>query len=430
MFDGSTNVVNGTVWPNMNVQRHAYRFRFLNSANQRFYRMTLSNGMPFTIIGEDGGYIRSAQTVTAFNIGVTERVDTIIDFSNIPVGTKIVLQNVEQRQPPIGAPADPNTDGTVMQFTVVAGPSVPARALPGTLNTIATLNTDRPTRFLVQNVQSDDAGRLLQAELDGQLFHTQTTELPTIGSTEDWAFINTTPLTHNKHVHLIEFLVVKRQAFDAARYLADWKRANGNPPFTHPTLRIDPAAYLTGPVLAAAPEESGWKDTVRTPAGEVTWIRIRWSPQQNATGTSTPGVNQFPFDPVFGIGFVWHCHLVEHEDNEMMRPMTVIPTWAPGVATRSASGPHPASPGAWSTSTGSTTPPWSPTPRWPARRRTRVPDLWERINNGNGDWAVQIKYSVGDRVFFGGHVYQALQQNMATDANRPDVAPAVWQLVF
>ena len=107
MFDGETNVVNGTVWPNMNVQRHAYRFRFLNSSNQRFYRMQFSNGMPFKIIGEDGGYLRTPQTVTAFNIGVTERVDTIVDFSNVPVGTKIVLQNVEQRQPPIGAAADP-----------------------------------------------------------------------------------------------------------------------------------------------------------------------------------------------------------------------------------------------------------------------------------------------------------------------------------
>src|SRR4029078_12912100 len=189
--------------------------------------------------------------------------------------------------PPIGAAPDPNTDGTVMQFTVVAGPTVPARALSCPLNTSANLTTDRPPRFLVQNVQSDDAGRLLQAELDGQLFHTQTTELPTVGSTEDWAFIHTTPLTHNKHVHLIECLVVKRQAFDAAGYLAAWKQANGNPPFSHPTLRIDPAPFLTGPVLSVAAEESGWKDTVRTPAGEVTWIRVRWSPQQNATGTST-----------------------------------------------------------------------------------------------------------------------------------------------
>jgi FtsP/CotA-like multicopper oxidase with cupredoxin domain len=430
MFDGETNVVNGTVWPNMNVQRHAYRFRFLNSSNQRFYRMQLSNGATFKIIGEDGGYLRTAQDVAAFNIGVTERVDAIIDFSTLPVGTKVVLQNVEQRQPPIGAAPNPNTDGTVMQFTVVAGPAVPPRALPGTLNSIANLTTDRPTRFLVQNVQSDDAGRLLQAELDGQLFHTLQTELPTVGSTEDWAFINTTPLTHNKHVHLIEFQVVKRQAFDAATYLADWKRANGNPPFTHPTLRIDPAPYLTGPVLAAAPEESGWKDTVRTPAGEVTWIRIRWSPQQLAAGTSTPGLNQFPFDPTYGIGFVWHCHLVEHEDNEMMRPMTVIPTWKAGVSYPVGFRGNPGvakglvdfngvdySALVAHTSVAGQTP------------DTR-PDLWERINNQNGDWAVQIKYNVGDRVFFGGHVYQALQANMATNANRPDVAPAVWQLVF
>ena len=113
-----------------------------------------------------------------------------------------------------------------------------------------------------------------------------------------------------------------------------------------------------------------------------------------------------------------------------MRPMTVIPTWAAGVS-------YPvgfrASPGVARglvdfggvdysarvahTSVAGQTP------------NTR-PDLWERINNQNGDWAVQIIYAVGDRAFFGGHVYQALQANMATDANRPDVAPAVWQLVF
>jgi FtsP/CotA-like multicopper oxidase with cupredoxin domain len=431
MFDGDTNTVNGAVWPNMNVQRHAYRFRFLNSSNQRFYRFQMSNGTPFKIIGEDGGYLRSAQTVAAFNQGVTERVDTIVDFSNVAVGTKIVLQNVEQRQPPIGAAADPNTDGTVMQFTVVAGPTVPPRALPATLNTIADLTTDRPTRFLVQNVQSDDAGRLLQAELDGQLFHTLQTELPTVGSTEDWAFINTTPLTHNKHVHLIEFQVTKRQAFDFARYLADWKRVNGNPPFTHPTLRLDPAPYLTGPVLTPAPEESGWSDTVRTPAAEVTWIRIRWSPQQDATGTSTPGVNRFPFDPTDSIGYVWHCHLVEHEDNEMMRPMTVIPTWAPGVAYPVGNRNNPGFAAGLVDFQGVDYQSRVAHTSNAAQPPNTRPDQWERINNQNGDWAIQTIYNVGDRVFFGGgHVYQALQMNQATNANRPDVAPAVWQLLF
>jgi FtsP/CotA-like multicopper oxidase with cupredoxin domain len=430
MFDGDTNVVNGTVWPNMNVQQHAYRLRFLNSSNQRFYRFSLSNGMPFTIIGDDGGYLRTAQTVSAFNEGVTERVDTIVDFSNVPVGTKIVMQNTELRQPPIGAAPNPNTDGTVMQFTVVAGPSVPPRALPATLNTIANLTPDRPQRFLIQNVESDDAGRLLQAELDGQLFHTLTTELPTVGSTEDWTFINTTPLTHNKHVHLIEFQVVSRQTFNKTQYLADWKQANGNPPFTHPTLKLDPTPYLTGSPTGPNPEESGWKDTVRTPAGMITTIRVRWAPQQNAAGTSTPGINQFPFDPTFGIGFVWHCHLVEHEDNEMMRPMTVIPTWAPGVAYPVGFRGNPGvtrglvdfngvdySARVAHTSVAGQTP------------DTRA-DLWERINNQNGDWAVQTIYNVGDRVFFQTHVYQALQQNQATAANAPNVAPAVWQLLF
>jgi FtsP/CotA-like multicopper oxidase with cupredoxin domain len=425
--DGNTNLVNGKVWPNMNVKRHAYRFRMLNSSNQRFYRMRLSNGAPFTIIASDGGYLRGPRTVTDFQIGVTERVEFIVDFSRFAPGTKIVLQNTEQHFPPIGAPVDPNTDGTVMQFTVESGPSVSPLTLPTTLQDIPVLTANRPTRTLIQNVESDDQGRILQAELDGQLFHEQTTELPTVGSTEDWVFVNTTPLTHNKHVHLIQFQLVERRNIDAARYLADWIAVNGNPPFDHPTLKLPVEPYLTGPAEAPNPEESGWKDTIRTPAGQITRIRVRWAPTPLAAAATTPGVNLFPFDPTFGIGYIWHCHLLEHEDNEMMRPMTVIPTWKAGVS-------YPVgnrnSPGVNKglvdfngidyqarVANSSTQPP------------NQRPDLWERVNNQNGDWAVQIIYQVGDRVFFGGHVYRALQKHQATNANRPDVAPTFWTLV-
>src|SRR5262249_865553 len=154
------------------------------------------------------------------------------------------------------------------------------------------------------------------------------------------------------------------------------------------------------------PEESGWKDTVRTPAGQITRIRIRWAPQELPAGATLPGTNGFPFDPTNGIGYVWHCHLIEHEDNEMMRPMPVIPTWQAGVAYPVA---NRNSPGRGQglvdfngvdyaarvahTSTAGQTP------------DTR-PDLWERINNENGNWAVQTIYSVGDRAFFQGHVYR------------------------
>jgi FtsP/CotA-like multicopper oxidase with cupredoxin domain len=427
MFDGTTNVVNGTVWPNMDVKRHLYRLRILNSANQRFYTLSFSNGMSFRVIGSDGGYLEQARTVTSVQVGVTERVDLLVDFSQIPAGTKVVMRNTAQLQPPIGPAPDPNTDGTVMQFTVVNSPAVPPKAIPAQLNTIADLVPDRPKRTLIQNVEQDDEGRILQAELDGQLFHRLTTELPTVGATEDWDFVNLTPLTHNKHVHLIQFQVVSRQNVDAERYLEDWLAANGNPPFSHPTLKLPVEPYLTGTATGPEPEESGWKDTVRTPAGQVTRIRIRWATQ---AGPSTPGVNTFPINPLYGIGFIWHCHLLEHEDNEMMRPMTVIPIWRAGVSYPVGNRNSPGVNAGLVDFNGidfqsrvahvslSTAPP-------PTR-----PDLWERVNNQNGDWAVQIVYQIGDRAFFGGHVYRALKLHQATTATRPDVATTFWELVL
>lgn len=424
--DGNTNLVNGKVWPNFDVKRHAYRIRLLNSSNQRFYRLRFSNGMSFKVIGSDGGYLEQAATVNEFQIGVTERVDFIVDFSQFPAGTQIVLQNTEQHFPPIGEPVDPNTDGTVMRFTVQGGPAVPPKALPAVLNTIPELVPDRPTRTLIQNVESDDEGRILQAELDGQLFHELTTELPTIGATEDWQFVNLTPLTHNKHVHLIQFLVVERQNIDADAYLADWIAANGNPPFDHPTIKLPVEPYLLGEPEEPFPEESGWKDTVRTPAGQVTRIRIRFAIQAPIQ-SSTLGINTFPIDAVGGIGFIWHCHLLEHEDNEMMRPMTVIPLWKSGtfypVGNRN-------SPGIGQGLVDFEGVNYSARV---AHVSTQPPnqrfDQWERINNQDGDWAAQIIYRVGDRARFDGSIYRALQQHQATPANQPP-NPAFWELVL
>jgi len=427
MFDGTTNIVNGTVWPNMDVKRHLYRLRFLNSANQRFYTLSFSNGMSFRVIGSDGGYLEQARTVNSVQIGVTERVDMLVDFSQVPVGTKIVLQNTSRLQPPIGPFPDPNTDGTVMQFTVVNSPAVPPKPIPAQLNTIAQLTPDRPTRTLIQNVETDDDNRILQAELDGQLFHRLTTELPTIGSTEDWQFVNLTPLTHNKHVHLIQFQVVSRQDIDAPGYLRDWLAANGNPPFSHPTLKLPVERYLMGNPTGPEPEESGWKDTVRTPAGQVTRIRIRWAQQR---GAATPGVNNFPINPLFSIGFIWHCHLLDHEDNEMMRPMTVIPIWQPGVSYPVGNRNSPGINAGLVDFNGVDFEARVANTSMAAQPPPTRPDLWARVNNQNGDWAVQIIYAVGDRVFFGGHVYRALVQHQATAATEPDIAPGTWELVL
>jgi FtsP/CotA-like multicopper oxidase with cupredoxin domain len=428
IVDGQTVLVNGKVWPTFNVKRHAYRFRVLNSANQRFFRFALSNGMPVTIIGNDGGFLRTAQQVPSWIQGVTERDDVIIDFSQLAPGTKVILQNLEQHFPPIGAAVDPTLDGRVMQFVVQDGPAVPPKTLPSTLATIPTLVADRPKRTLIQNVELDDQGRILQAELDGQLFHELTTELPTIGSTDEWQFVNTTPLDHNKHVHLIEFQLVDRVPINAAQYRADWVAVNGNPPFAHPTIKLDVTPYITGPATGPDAWEAGWKDTIRTPAGMATRIRIRWAPQ--IINTVAPGQNLFPVDPTYGIGYVWHCHLVEHEDNEMMRPMGVIDIWRPG---KNYGVGFYGSPGVYhdvvdyqGIDYSSRVPHTSVATQPPPTRF----DLWQRINNQNGDWAVQIIYDVGDRARFGTHIYRALVHHQATTTNQPDISPTFWEVVL
>jgi FtsP/CotA-like multicopper oxidase with cupredoxin domain len=427
MFDGDTNIVNGKVWPNMDVKRRTYRFRVLNSANQRFYHFKFSNGMSFKVIGTDGGYRRTSTNLTSFTLGVTERVDLLVDFSQFPAGTKIVLQNDAQLSPPIGEFPNPNTDGTVMQFTVVDSPAVAPPTLPATLNTIATLSTNRPTRTLIQNADVDEMGRILKAMLDGRLFHKDTTELPLVGATEDWEFVNTTPLTHNKHVHLIEFQLVDRTPIDAARYLADWLAANGDPPFDHPTIKLPVGPYITGAPVGPEPEEDAWKDTIRTPAGFVTRIRIRWAPQELPTGAGGPGINLFPFDPTYGIGYVWHCHLLEHEDNEMMRQMTVVKAWKAGTMYKVVKNPD--------GSTGDVVD-FNGVDYRARQAHTAqfTPDqtfaLWERLNNMNGDWAPQIIFQVGDRTRFQGHIYRAIQGHQAVPGWEPDRTPALWELVL
>lgn len=430
IIDGQTIMVNGKVWPNFNVKRHAYRFRILNSATQRFFRFQMSNGMPFTMIGNDGGFLNAPKVVTSWLQGVTERVDVIVDFSNLPVGTKVILQNTEQHFPPIGDPVDPTLDGRVMQFTVVDSPVVHPRPLPARLNNLPDLTPNRRTAHLIQNVSLTDQGGILQAELDGQLFHSLTTELEAVGSTVDWQFLNTTPLDHNKHVHLVEFRLIERQAFDGAAYRAAWVAANGNPPYTHPTIKIDPTPFLSGPVTGPAPEEEGWKDTIHTPANQATRIRIRFAPQDIPAGGVQPGQQRYAIDPKYSNGYIWHCHLLEHEDNEMMRPMTVIDIWRPGV--KHGVGFY-GNPGInhdvvdfQGVDYASRRPHISMAGQPPPARF----DLWQRINNEDGDWAPQIIFNVGDRTrFSNGHIYQALVQHQARFFNAPP-NPTFWQLVL
>lgn len=183
-------------------------------------------------------------------------------------------------------------------------------------------------------------------------------ELPKEGETEIWEIINLTADAHPIHTHLVQFQLMNRQNFDTAKYNAAYGAAfpgGGYDPMTKasypPGVFIPgfgpPSPYGTGPVVGGnpdvnakdakgkslylkgaatppLPQEAGWKDTITAYPGQVTRIVVRWAPTDIPANTS-PTSAAFPFDPNGGHGYVWHCHIVDHEDNEMMRPDEVVP---------------------------------------------------------------------------------------------------------
>lgn len=330
-FFGDTIIVNGTTWPNLNVARGKYRFRVLNGSNARFYNLSLSNGQSFQQIGTDGGLLAKAVTMNTLLIAPGERADLIIDFSMAAPDDKIILKNnaVSPYSPDAqlaGAAEDipdPDTVGQIMQFTVTneIGFSNP---LPNILNKITKLITNKATtRVLTLNEYMDEDGEPVVMLINGQPYKSKVTETPRVGATELWQIVNLTADTHPIHLHLVTFQLVSRQKIDVS-YQNDWYTLNGMMPLMDKDtaiLPLDPK-YLLGTTLPPNPNEAGWKDTVQMNPGEVTTIAVRFAPQDSLF--TRPGMNLFPFDPSAGPGYVWHCHLLDHEDNEMMRPLQIL----------------------------------------------------------------------------------------------------------
>ncbi|MCF6157655.1 MAG: multicopper oxidase family protein [wastewater metagenome] len=293
-FFGEVIVVNGVTWPFLEVEPHKYRIRFLNGSDSRFYKLFFSSGLQFHVIGMEGGFLNTPETVNQLTLGPAERADCIIDFARF-TGQTITLRNIARSPFPKGETVNPNTAGQIMQFRVtlplsdtpdtthpthlrpVAGALPPVVVPPGTV-----------TRQLILFEGTDSFGRLLPllgTTTDGGLnWFSPITENPDVGATEVWEVYNTTPDAHPIHIHEILFRTVNRQKF----------RADQNPDTGALT-----SIRLTGNPKPPAVFESGFKDTVIMFPGEVTRIL--------ATFES-------------GGLFVWHCHILEHEDHEMMRP--------------------------------------------------------------------------------------------------------------
>ena len=436
-----TVVVNGAVWPNLNVQPRRYRFRLLAAANTQLWDFQLVNHsagdavVPFTIIGSDGGYLPAPQAVTHVQLGITERADILVDFAQFPAGTQILLNNLF-----VGTQDSP-TLHQVMRFTVQSGTAVHPPALdPRLFPPRAVLTTNAPTRFKVLRIFDDlrdSTGacpdpalpNCNQRSIDGLEFSTPTTEFPLVGSTEEWDIIHTNnpdlgdqdKNMHQIHIHLLEFQIVNRQPFNADAYKARWHVLNGHMPVSRQIV-LDPTPYFTGPAVPPEPYETGWKDTAQAPPAMVTRLVVRWAPQESTN--ATPGVNQFSIDPtsfpdnVTGPGYVWHCHIVGHEDHDMMRSLAVVNNWKAGKTYKDGNVVAFNNVDYRARVTHTSVSGMSP---------DMDNNLWDRVNNNDGTWQPQIRYALNDRVLYHGQLFAVRSVHQAQDSNPPATTPSLYQ---
>jgi spore coat protein A len=278
-FTGETIVVNGKVWPHLKVEPRKYRFRLLNASNSRAYTLTLSNNEVFYQIGTDGGLMEKPVELTSLNLLPAERADIIIDFS------KFYHQNITLLNT-----ADTNENTSqVLQFKVISPlKSKDNSKLPDFMYPMMHLEERLAVRnrILPLNVNTDMYGRPMFL-LDNKMWHDPVTEKPELDTIEIWSIVNPGTFPHPVHLHLVQFQILERRPFDVVHY-----RETGE-------------IIYTGPPVKPADNEMGWKDIVRVTPGEVTRI-----------------ISQFKD---FTGDYVWHCHILEHEDYDMMRPMKVIP---------------------------------------------------------------------------------------------------------
>jgi spore coat protein A len=312
---GDVICVNGVAWPSAKVERRQYRLRLLNGSDSRVYNLNFG-GLSFYQVGTDVGLLNKPVLLTTITIFPGERKDIVIDFSQASWKTKIVVTNDAAFPYPTGTPtlaADPWA--TIMQFdvskqlnekvnqktqlkseTVLRGLDAATPVMP--ILTSAPRNL--VTRKIMLGEGCDDYGRitpLLGTVADGtKLFHDGPDIFPKLGATEVWEFWNTTVDSHPIHMHLVRFRIAERQKFTGAVQATVLSNGWAGVKFSAPPV-------LSGRASPAPLSEQGWKDTVVCPPGYVTRVVTTF----NFTGK-----------------FVYHCHILGHEEHDMMRWFQVV----------------------------------------------------------------------------------------------------------
>ncbi len=269
---GNAILVNGKLLPYLEVETRKYRFRILNGSNGRFYSITLGSKQCWTQIGSDQGLLAAPVDIRRLNIAPGERADVVLDFAEHR-GAQILV-----------------SDGVVpfMQFHVGKQKADDPSSLPTTLRRVermpesAAVHTRQLTLDELDNVLDEPMTHLL----NNTRWNAPITENPRFNSVEIWALVNGTDDAHPIHLHAVRFQVLDRQPFDVDHFI------------------LTREVRYVADAIPPEPGEMGWKDTVAATPACVTRIIAKFD--------GYPG------------RYVWHCHILEHEDNEMMRPYEIL----------------------------------------------------------------------------------------------------------
>ena len=339
-FFGDHIVVNGKIWPKTNVEGRSYRLRLLNGCDSRFLgirlRIVASNAttisptdklLPFWHIGGDQGLAANATQVTQLVVAPAERPDIVVDFSQVPFGSRVIMENIAGDAPFDGTlVTDPNFDplnlfanrqtDRIMAFDVNQTQSHPDNFDPALISSYqGNQNPVDNTRKVALFEGKDEFGRLQPmlgvaeptVDVDGNTvngaltWHLPITENPALGSTEIWEIYNNTKDAHPVHVHLVSFEILNREKFTADIIPQSILQHNGT---TGTGFRMENTVLTSGTLVDAPAVEKSPRDMVICYPGEVTRIKMTFD---------KPG------------RYVWHCHILSHEDHDMMRPMHVGP---------------------------------------------------------------------------------------------------------
>uniref|UniRef100_A0A0D9UWA8 Plastocyanin-like domain-containing protein n=1 Tax=Leersia perrieri TaxID=77586 RepID=A0A0D9UWA8_9ORYZ len=328
-YFGDAVTVNGKAWPFLAVARRRYRFRIINASNARFFNLSIvsSNGgglIPFHVIGSDANYLSSPVTTTHLLVSVAESFDVVIDFSKSTTSSPDAeLVNTAPYPFPDGDKPN-HLNGKVMKFLISPPPatetsteySVDDSRIPSKLLEYVAVAEEEASkrRYIVMYEYDDDVtGNPTHLYINGKRLEDAATETPEAGktTTEIWEVINLTPDSHPLHLHLASFTATRV------------RRLAGVDDFRRCMLKLNDAErchvgrhVAGGEEVAVAEHEKGWKNVVKIAPGCMTTIVVKFF----MVDTGKP----YPFDATAEPGYVYHCHILDHEDNAMIRPLKLI----------------------------------------------------------------------------------------------------------